>query len=319
MDTINAALENMQQSDSACRVNRQVLDYPDAKLSLTSFNFGTFSTVFIEGKIDQAFTIPIQNNHEFLSLSFVVNGQITTTSHQYDFKNIATSGSAHFCSHRFFSGQELYDVCEQLKVVFICFKQGFIPEFDTLYTHSKALEQFGFQHMHIHASHPIQDCVNLLFSPLTSEALLPMYIQGKSYELLALCAQSLFSEIPRKTGISDTALNRVHQARDILERQLLHPPKIHDLAHLVGTNECSLKKEFKAVFDTSPYAYVIQRRMEKAYRQILTSDLPITTIAQNHGYNNTSHFASTFFKYFGIRPRGLKQLRKNPTSHLQAK
>lgn len=314
MVAIDATLQDIASQSEQCCIQSHEIGDKNSKIEITSYNFGNLSTAFIQGSLEQELVLPINNNNEFFSLSFVVNGHITTSSQQGDFENIASTGSAHFCSHRFFRGKERYSACEQLQIVFICFKHGFMPEFDTLYAHSKDLELMGFQHVKIPTERSIQDCVNHLFVPRSSRGLRPMYIKGKTYELLALCADLLFSHIPHQAGVSNVALHRVHQARNILENKLLTPPKTHELAHLVGTNECSLKREFKAVFKISPYAYVIQRRMEHAYQQILTTDLPITTIAQNLGYNNSSHFTSTFFKHFGIKPGGLKQTRKSPVN-----
>lgn len=292
-------------------IQQQSIAHGHTNISITTYNYTDVCVVIFEGAIDSELTIPIEDNCEYYSLAFIHNGKVTTSSHHCSYQNTAASGCAYFCCHKHFKGSAIFSPCDKLQIASVCFKKGFMAEFDTLHSHGKTLDAYGFQHIAMQHNVYIQRCVENLFSIPVNEAIKPTFIQGKAYELAALCAQLLFSDIHRCSGITDNALQRAHETRDILEKNLQNPPKTHELAQLVGTNECSLKKEFKAVFDISPYAYVIQRRMENAYQEILHSNLPITTIAQNHGYNNTSNFSSTFFKHYGVKPGGLKLQRKS--------
>ena len=49
--------------------------------------------------------------------------------------------------------------------------------------------------------------------------------------------------------------------------------------------------------------YLNQYRLNMAARQLTATDLPVTTIALESGFNNISYFNRVFKKYFGITPR----------------
>ena len=49
--------------------------------------------------------------------------------------------------------------------------------------------------------------------------------------------------------------------------------------------------------------YVNQYRIEQACHQLLTTDFPITEVAFNRGFNDSSYFIKVFKKYKGTTPK----------------
>lgn len=80
-------------------------------------------------------------------------------------------------------------------------------------------------------------------------------------------------------------------------------PSTNQLAKMFGTNEFSLKKEFRKHLNTSIYQYLIDKRLDKAYLLIQTTDIPLKEIAFSIGYNDYTNFFKAFRKKFGYPPK----------------
>lgn len=107
-------------------------------------------------------------------------------------------------------------------------------------------------------------------------------------------------------SLSRSDLDHIHRAREILLERLEAPPTLAELSRFVGTNEFKLKRGFKEVFGTSPYAYHLQYKLERAKSYILDTDLTIAEIAYQVGYSDPSHLTNAFRKQYGIRPSDLR-------------
>lgn len=83
--------------------------------------------------------------------------------------------------------------------------------------------------------------------------------------------------------------------------------EIADHLHL---NSAYLSRLFKKETGSSLSDYILLRRMELAKQWLLTSDLPISAIAQSLGYTNFSHFAKMFKKVHGANPQDCVKMRK---------
>lgn len=73
------------------------------------------------------------------------------------------------------------------------------------------------------------------------------------------------------------------------------------LAEQLGTNETTLKQAFKAVMQTSIYAWFLQYRMNKAI-YLMKQGANIGYIAAAIGYSHAAHFSAAFRKIYGMAP-----------------
>ena len=132
-----------------------------------------------------------------------------------------------------------------------------------------------------------------------------MYIKSKILELLSI-QQSKYEKLERSAGtgpvISPHEKEKMLKVRDIVLDHIDSPYSLHELAHLVGTNECYLKMNFKKVFGTTVYGYINQVKMEKARKLLKNKDKRIAEIAHLVGYKHAAHFTAAFKKHFGFTP-----------------
>lgn len=132
-----------------------------------------------------------------------------------------------------------------------------------------------------------------------------LYLSGKVLELLAV----YFNEVilqkqsqPRLSGLSRTDIDSLHRAKQIVDSQLVTPPSLEALSKLVCLNEFKLKKGFKLLFGLPVHAYIIDRRLDEAYRLLEEGKLNITAAAAAVGFSKASHFSEQFKRKYGINP-----------------
>ena len=75
-----------------------------------------------------------------------------------------------------------------------------------------------------------------------------------------------------------------------------------ELAAMVGYHEFHLNRLFIKYTGTSIHQYIINKRLSAARELILSTDLPLSEISEQTGFNNYSFFSAYFKKRFGISP-----------------
>lgn len=94
--------------------------------------------------------------------------------------------------------------------------------------------------------------------------------------------------------------SKMIDARQIIEERYQAPPSLVELAAMVGTNDCTLKKAFKQLFGTTVFQYIFDFRMKLAEERLLYSNTPIVIIARELGFYDPSHFCHAFRQKFGL-------------------
>ena len=134
-----------------------------------------------------------------------------------------------------------------------------------------------------------------------------VHVEAKALELLVLSLSGLHDAEERterghlQMGERDIA--RVEKVRAILDDQFLEPPSITRLAREVGVNEAKLMHLFKHHVGETIFNYTQRLKMEKAKHLLETSDISVTEIAFEVGYEYSSNFTTAFRRHFGVTPR----------------
>lgn len=87
----------------------------------------------------------------------------------------------------------------------------------------------------------------------------------------------------------------------------IHPKDIAESAN-ISIGECN--RCFRQMINLSPMQYLLDYRIEKAAELLTQTDLPVTTIALQCGYNNTSYFIQQFHKKMNVTPREYRALQQ---------
>lgn len=115
-----------------------------------------------------------------------------------------------------------------------------------------------------------------------------------------------FNKLPAPDLLRPEETERMRKIRDLLHSCPADSYSLAGLARTFGTNEASLKKNFKTVYGTTIFKYLTARRMELARELLQADQLKIAAVAHEVGYKYASHFTTAFRKHFGVLPKELR-------------
>ena len=81
---------------------------------------------------------------------------------------------------------------------------------------------------------------------------------------------------------------------------------VRRLARLSGGSEAHFARSFKQAFGVPPHRYLLTRRIERAKALLRDTDLPITDVAFQTGWNSLGTFGRTFRDVTGESPTQLR-------------
>ena len=83
---------------------------------------------------------------------------------------------------------------------------------------------------------------------------------------------------------------------------------ISDLANLSGRSTSTFTRDFKAIYDIPPKQWLQNKRLDRAYEQLTKTELTVTHVAADLGYENVSHFIKSFKEKYKITPKQLNKI-----------
>jgi AraC-like DNA-binding protein len=95
---------------------------------------------------------------------------------------------------------------------------------------------------------------------------------------------------------------RMHDAMDRIEAACREPLPLSALAGSVGLSPFHFLRVFRSVTGTTPHQYLIGARLRLAVRMLLDTQLPVTQIAYDVGFQDLSNFVNTFRRVIGCSP-----------------
>ncbi len=78
--------------------------------------------------------------------------------------------------------------------------------------------------------------------------------------------------------------------------------RIPDLARLACMSLSQFERKFKDLFQLTPQEYIIEIRLNRACKQIASTEHTFSEIAQDCGFYDHSHFTRKFVEHFDITP-----------------
>ncbi len=93
------------------------------------------------------------------------------------------------------------------------------------------------------------------------------------------------------------------RARHFLHAQLTspRPPTLADLEQASGQDRWRLSRDFRALYGTSPYRYIVLRRLDLA-RRLIAGGTRLAEAAAAAGFHDQSHMTRHFVQAFGVPP-----------------
>ena len=95
--------------------------------------------------------------------------------------------------------------------------------------------------------------------------------------------------------------------KDYIDRHFAEEFSLQQMADALHVSPYYLAHVCKETTGYSPLQYVLRRRIGEAQTLLITTDLPVTRIAAQVGYDNPSHFNAQFSKAVGMSPRTFRR------------
>jgi AraC-like DNA-binding protein len=102
--------------------------------------------------------------------------------------------------------------------------------------------------------------------------------------------------------ISDLYAPRTVQLKKVIDTHIYSNFSMDELAKLSNLSLSSFKREFKKTYNHSPQSYINAKKLEKAQALLQSTELSISDIAYDIGFNDPQYFTRLFSKNIGITP-----------------
>jgi transcriptional regulator GlxA family with amidase domain len=117
-----------------------------------------------------------------------------------------------------------------------------------------------------------------------------------------------------RQGQDPALLRRLLRAKDRMDAASHEDWPVPRLARVSGVSEAHFARSFKEAFGVPPHRYLLTRRFERAAALLRDTDLSITEIAFQTGWNSLGSFGRTFRDVTGESPGELRA-REKAASH----
>lgn len=235
---------------------------------------------------------------------YLVSGKSTVETQRGPIEMNAEEGVALRCGtyvNNYFENKD-FEYCEAVAVHFYpeVLKWLYDKEFPNFLKEVKKIKPLSNQH--IPGSTVLKSYIeNLQFyfdnPDLVSEELLKL----KMKEIILLLAKTDQRNAIETLVASMFTADEVN-FKDIIENNLYQNLSLEDLSRLCNLSLSSFKREFSKYYNTSPAKYIRQRKLQKAASLLQVTELRISDVAFDSGFNDLAHFSKTFQKKYGVSP-----------------
>jgi len=135
--------------------------------------------------------------------------------------------------------------------------------------------------------------------PLAIESLIVQLAEG------LMEADPSCKHIPLPRHVDVVALKRARQYLDTQKTRVVHSM---ELEAVTGLTRYDLARQFRIMCGTSPYHYLLMRRLDFA-REQLAQRRPLVEVALEAGFADQAYFSRMFKTTFGITPARYRVLR----------
>lgn len=113
--------------------------------------------------------------------------------------------------------------------------------------------------------------------------------------------------VERDGGFSELDVARIAMARRALDQSWHEKLTVPQLARIAGVNRDKLVRGFQEIYGTTIAQALTERRLAEARHMLLSSELPVSTIAFRCSYLNNASFTRAFNRRYGISPSELRR------------
>ena len=119
------------------------------------------------------------------------------------------------------------------------------------------------------------------------------------------------SRVPlQRKSAKHSVYYRLTEAKDYIDAHCLQPINLEEIAAVACLSHYHFLRLFKSVFETTPYQYVIGKRLQKAAQMLEETDEMIGDISMIVGFETLPAFSDSFRREYGVSPSRYREARK---------
>lgn len=118
-------------------------------------------------------------------------------------------------------------------------------------------------------------------------------------------------DVTKSRGERHRGLELLRRVRDRINRGYAQPLDVAALAQGVHMSAGHLSRQFKLAYGTSPYGYLMTRRIERAMTLLRRGDLSVTEVCFAVGFSSLGTFSTRFTELVGMPPSVYRRDRKD--------
>jgi len=92
---------------------------------------------------------------------------------------------------------------------------------------------------------------------------------------------------------------------DFMEKNFSYNLNLERFGYLTGRSLATFKRDFQKTFNTSPQKWLLKKRLERAHFLLTDSQKKPSEVYLEVGFENLSHFSTSFKQMFGYNPSSL--------------
>jgi len=97
------------------------------------------------------------------------------------------------------------------------------------------------------------------------------------------------------------------RAKDVIDSQYARELDVPALARAAHASTAHFSRSFKDAFGETPHQYLLRRRIERAKELLRSTELSVTEVSLEIGFQSPSSFSNAFRDLVGERPRDYAQ------------
>lgn len=156
----------------------------------------------------------------------------------------------------------------------------------------------------------VKKLVDAIFTQINSEELgSPFQVIGLYHQLLGkIQLKKLFtSHLPPSSVHDEKKVVKLKTVLKYIRENFDKDITLEDMAAVAGFSNKYFCKFFKDMTGTTPVNYLLTYRIERAARKLLGTDLSVTQIAYDCGFNDLSYFIKTFKAFKKVSPKDYRK------------
>lgn len=119
-------------------------------------------------------------------------------------------------------------------------------------------------------------------------------------------------EIYRPRLVDNDTFRRLNEARDFLAANHDRIITLEDVANEACFSPFHFHRQFKRAFQESPHEFLTRTRMERAQELLRQSDLTVSQICLEVGYESLGSFSTLFARRHGCPPTDFRRIYSIP-------